>query len=129
MVHIQKESTSAEVFRLKGNFRFYSTIQYLNILFLDELEALEILHQWQTIKLTPSLVEFVYCGRFTVTIPCIKFKPLPTRITIQSTKASKFERDSFPKFTDMMIKGALKLMPKLSNPTLRSVGVHRLKLG
>ncbi|KAK7694277.1 hypothetical protein QCA50_001458 [Cerrena zonata] len=102
IVHIQKESTSTEVFRLK-----------------DELEALEILHQWRMTKISPSLVEFIYAGRFAVSIPCIKFMPLPSRITIQRTKASKFERDSFPQYTEMMTKGALKLISKMSSPTLR----------
>lgn len=126
MVHIQKESTSAEVFRLKGDSFHLLILSLESILILsspDELDALEILHQWRTTKLTPSLVEFIYAGRFTVTIPCIKFRPFPARISIQRTKASRSERDSFPQFTEMMVKGALKHVSQMPGPTLRRVSI------
>ncbi|EIW64941.1 uncharacterized protein TRAVEDRAFT_68623 [Trametes versicolor FP-101664 SS1] len=90
IIHIQKESTSVEVFRLK-----------------DELEALQDLHLWRAVKHTPDLVEFLYASKYHVTLPCRNFKPVLSQATIVRTKQSRLkERDAFPQFTDLVVKTA-----------------------
>ncbi|KAI0768622.1 Spc7 kinetochore protein-domain-containing protein [Trametes elegans] len=93
-IHIQKESTSSEVFRLK-----------------EELEALQDLHLWRTAKHTRDLIEFVYASKFHVSLPCQGYKPILSRATIVQTKQSKQkERDRFPQLTDLALKTARSLL-------------------
>ncbi|OJT06038.1 Kinetochore protein spc7 [Trametes pubescens] len=90
IIHIQKESTSVEVFRLK-----------------DELEALQDLHLWRAVKHTSDLVEFLYASKYHVSLPCRNFKPVLSQATIMRTKQSRLkERDAFPQFTDLVVKTA-----------------------
>ncbi|KAI8995444.1 Spc7 kinetochore protein-domain-containing protein [Trametes punicea] len=94
VIHIQKESTSAEVFRLK-----------------DELEALHDLHLWRPVKHTADLIEFIYASKYHVSLPCRNYKPILAQATIVRTKHSKLkERDAFPQFTDLMLKTARNLI-------------------
>ena len=74
----------------------------------EELEALQDLHLWRTLKLDPSLVMFVYAARYTVTIPCMKFYPVLSKVDIQRVKGLRLrERDNFPQLTQLMLQGAL----------------------
>ncbi|KAI0666330.1 Spc7 kinetochore protein-domain-containing protein [Trametes maxima] len=94
VIHIQKESTSAEVFRLK-----------------DELEALQDLHLWRTAKHTLDLVEFVYAAKYHVSLPCKDYKPVFGQATVVRTKQAKLkERDAFPQFTDLVVRTARNLV-------------------
>ncbi|TBU34906.1 Spc7 kinetochore protein-domain-containing protein [Dichomitus squalens] len=94
IVHIQKESTSAEVFRLKA-----------------ELEALEDLHLWHTTKLSPQLVEFVYASKYHVLVPCTKYTPICAQVQVQKTEQAKTkEKDSFPNFTELIVRTAHRLI-------------------
>ncbi|KAI0651524.1 Spc7 kinetochore protein-domain-containing protein [Trametes meyenii] len=94
VIHIQKESTSAEVFRLK-----------------DELDALQDLHLWRTAKHTADLVEFVYAAKYHVSLPCKDYKPVLGQATIVRTKQAKLkERDAFPQFTDLAVRTARSLV-------------------
>ncbi|CDO75877.1 hypothetical protein BN946_scf184672.g10 [Trametes cinnabarina] len=94
VIHIQKESTSSEVFRLK-----------------DELEALQDLHLWQPLKHTADLVDFVYASKYHVSLPCRKYKPILGQTTITRTKQAKLkERDAFPHFTDLIVRTARTLI-------------------
>ncbi|PSR80699.1 hypothetical protein PHLCEN_2v6615 [Hermanssonia centrifuga] len=89
IVHIQTESTSSEVFRLKA-----------------ELEALQDLHLWRTTKIDASLMQFVYAARFDVSIPCINYKPIMADIAVHRTKGARTkERDLFPQLTQVMLGG------------------------
>ncbi|KAJ3547716.1 hypothetical protein NM688_g5373 [Phlebia brevispora] len=89
IVHIQTESTSSEVFRLR-----------------EELDALQDLHLWRSIKLQPDLIELEYASRYTVSIPCANFRPKVAQLTISRTKGSKLrERDPFPQLTQLMLDG------------------------
>ncbi|OSD05882.1 hypothetical protein PYCCODRAFT_1052347 [Trametes coccinea BRFM310] len=94
VIHIQKESTSSEVFRLK-----------------DELEALCDLHLWRPLKHTANLIEFVYASKYHVSLPCKNYKPVLQQATIMRTKQAKLkERDAFPHFTDLIIRTARSLL-------------------
>ncbi|KAH9853039.1 Spc7 kinetochore protein-domain-containing protein [Lenzites betulinus] len=94
IIHIQKESTSAEVFRLK-----------------DELEALQDLHLWRAVTHTSVLVELTYASKYQVSLPCKNYKPILAQATISRTKQSKLkERDAFPQFTDLVVKTATSLV-------------------
>ncbi|KAA1468477.1 hypothetical protein DENSPDRAFT_814750 [Dentipellis sp. KUC8613] len=88
LIHIQKTSTRAEVFRLK-----------------DELAALEELHLWRNTTVRPDLFEFVYASRYQVTVPCNEYRPILDKIEITRTKdmALKF-KDQFPRLTDVSLK-------------------------
>ncbi|TFK57607.1 hypothetical protein OE88DRAFT_1619174 [Heliocybe sulcata] len=88
MALVQKNSTKAEVFKLR-----------------DELESIQSLHFWRASKLGPDLVELIYDSRYLVSIPCTKFRPrtkdlIVTRLTDPSTR----RRDDFPKLTEYSFK-------------------------
>ncbi|KAI0374510.1 hypothetical protein BV20DRAFT_1033319 [Pilatotrama ljubarskyi] len=94
IIHIQKESTSAEVFRLK-----------------DELEALQDLHLWRPVKHTRDLVEFIYASKYHVSLPCRNYKPILSQATVIRNKQAKLkERDAFPQFTDLVVRTARSLI-------------------
>ncbi|KAI0359036.1 hypothetical protein OH77DRAFT_1509753 [Trametes cingulata] len=94
IIHIQKESTSAEVFRLK-----------------DELEALQDLHLWRPVKHTRDLVEFIYASKYQVSLPCRDYKPIPGKANVVRTQQAKLkERDAFPQFTDLVVRTARSLI-------------------
>ncbi|RDX56232.1 hypothetical protein OH76DRAFT_1427885 [Lentinus brumalis] len=110
IVHIQKESTSAEVFRLKA-----------------ELEALEEMHLWHTAKLSPDLMEFVYAHKYHVTIPCAKYTPICHQVrVIKYTQAKLKERDSFPQFTALVVKTAQALISESQVKLDLKQIIHRL---
>ncbi|KAH9982703.1 Spc7 kinetochore protein-domain-containing protein [Lactifluus volemus] len=77
-LHIQKNSTQAEAFRLK-----------------DELAALEQLHLFHISRVNADVWEFVYASRFHVHIPCVDFKPLKDQIRITKTKEMLLRKISF----------------------------------
>ncbi|KAH8086664.1 Spc7 kinetochore protein-domain-containing protein [Cristinia sonorae] len=96
IINIQKESTSAEVFKLQA-----------------ELEALQDLHLWRCIRLTSDVVDFVYATRYQVKIPCSHFTPIPSRIEIHKTKRLNHrERDVFPQLSQLAIDGAISLVQR-----------------
>ncbi|TFY67740.1 hypothetical protein EVJ58_g1422 [Rhodofomes roseus] len=93
-VHIQKESTTSAVFRLK-----------------DELEALQDLHLWRTTKITSDLIQLVYASRFQVSIPCMKYRPTLSGVAV--TRAKNFhvrERDPFPRFTSLALQASQQML-------------------
>ncbi|TCD62040.1 hypothetical protein EIP91_007535 [Steccherinum ochraceum] len=110
IILIQKESTSAEVFKLK-----------------DELEALEDLHMWRCAKLSADSVELVYASRYEVTIPCDDFKPIPSRVNVQKVKGFQLkERSTFPQLMQLMLEGApLLVRSSQANMSLQQI-VQRL---
>ncbi|KAI0639064.1 Spc7 kinetochore protein-domain-containing protein [Trametes polyzona] len=110
VIHIQKESTSAEIFRLK-----------------DELEALQDLHLWRATRYTPSLVELTYASKYHVSLPCKNFAPLLQQATVSRTKQSRVkERDAFPQFTDLVVKTANSLVRECSEKSQIKEVVQRL---
>ena len=76
-----------------------------------ELEALEDLHLWHTAKLSPDLVEFLYASKYYVSIPCTKYTPICPQVQVRKTEQAKLkEKDSFPHFTELIVKTARKLI-------------------
>ncbi|KAL6299649.1 Spc7 kinetochore protein-domain-containing protein [Sparassis latifolia] len=93
-VHLKKEGTNFEVFRLK-----------------EELEALQDLHYWRATKVQADLTEFVYASRYQVSIPCLKYRPTLAKVSVCKAKNIRTrERDQFPRFTDLAIQVAQQLV-------------------
>ncbi|KZP12027.1 hypothetical protein FIBSPDRAFT_755571 [Athelia psychrophila] len=90
LIHIQKNSTNADVFRLK-----------------DELESLQNLHLWHAVKIQSDLLELIYASTYRVSIPCMKFVPDVEGVEIRRLeKTSSKIKDAFPGLTDLMLRMA-----------------------
>ncbi|OCH88589.1 hypothetical protein OBBRIDRAFT_836452 [Obba rivulosa] len=108
-IHIQKESTSAEVFRLK-----------------DELEALQELHLWRVTRMTVNVFECVYASRYQVSIPCANYRPIPAKISVSRIKdVQTKEREVFPAFTNLMLQTAQHIVGEASDAEITEI-VQRL---
>jgi hypothetical protein len=110
-LHIQKNSTQAEAFRLKGTLLSRRGLFDAQLPDLhscpDELATLEQLHLWHTARGNRDLFDMIYASRFRVHIPCANFKPLKNQIRIERTKEMVFkQKDQFPRFTDLCIQVA-----------------------
>lgn len=111
IVQIQTEGTASEVLRLKSIYYPYVLLGFSNSLIsLDELEALEALHQWRATKINPRLMEFIYASRFLISIPCKDNRPDVSRLAVSSTPESKLQRDAFPALTELMIANAQRVV-------------------
>ncbi|RDB29117.1 hypothetical protein Hypma_015188 [Hypsizygus marmoreus] len=109
VLHIQKNSTRAEVFKLK-----------------DELEALEDLHMFRTTKVHGDLFEYVYASRFRVSIPCKNFVPVVKRVdVIRVDNARTKVKDNFPRLSDFLLHMAKEQIVRGENRTTRQI-IHRL---
>ncbi|KAI0726175.1 Spc7 kinetochore protein-domain-containing protein [Fomitopsis betulina] len=98
--HIQKESTTSAVFRLK-----------------DELEALQDLHLWRATKISPTMIQFIYASRYEVSIPCMMHEPILADVTISKVKDLRLkERDHFPSFTTLALQAAQQMMIESDGP-------------
>ncbi|KIJ68713.1 hypothetical protein HYDPIDRAFT_24966 [Hydnomerulius pinastri MD-312] len=108
-IHVQKNSTRAEVFQLK-----------------DELEALQNLHMWRATKILPDLFEFIYASTYCVSIPCIKFRPVIANIQIKRTEDAKTKyKDAFPVLSALMLRTAKQLALQAEDASIRQI-VERL---
>ncbi|KAH7883876.1 Spc7 kinetochore protein-domain-containing protein [Phlebopus sp. FC_14] len=108
LIHVQKNSTRAEVFQLK-----------------DELEALQNLHVWKATKILPDLFEYIYASCYCVTIPCINFRPVAADIQIKRTDLAKSKyKDPFPVMSDLMLRTAKQLVAQAENLSIRQVVEH-----
>ncbi|TFY71134.1 hypothetical protein EVG20_g1874 [Dentipellis fragilis] len=85
LIHVQKTSTHAEVFRLK-----------------DELAALEELHLWRVTETQPDLFELVYASSYRVTVPCKDFRPILDKVEI--ARMREMPKDQHPRLTDVSLK-------------------------
>ncbi|KIK98328.1 hypothetical protein PAXRUDRAFT_823971 [Paxillus rubicundulus Ve08.2h10] len=108
-IHLQKNSTRAEVFQLK-----------------DELEALENLHMWKATKISPDLFEFTFASSYSVSIPCIKFRPVAADIQIRRTENAKTKyKEAFPVMSALMLRTARQLVTRAEDQGIRQI-VQRL---
>ena len=90
---------------------------------LAELEALEDLHNFRTTKVNADLFEYVYASLFHVSIPCKKFIPKVSTISItRYGKASTRYKDDFPKLSAFFLKTAQWLVSEGDKKTVREVG-------
>lgn len=110
MAHVQKNSTKAEVFKLR-----------------DELDSIQNLHYWRPSKIQSDMIELIYDSRYLVSIPCTKFKPVRhefsvTRLTDPSTR----RRDDFSKLTEYSFKAGMhQVMTDQTIVNVRQI-VHRM---
>ncbi|KDQ54882.1 hypothetical protein JAAARDRAFT_37995 [Jaapia argillacea MUCL 33604] len=87
-LHIQKNGTQAEVFKLR-----------------DELDVIDELHMLRILKVKHDLMEFVYASTLRVTVPCVKFKPIQEEVTIvRVDDPASRRRDTFPQLSDFMLR-------------------------
>lgn len=73
----------------------------------EKLDALQELHLWRATNISSDMAQFVYASRYTVSIPCIKFKPVPSGITISRLPAPPNKRrDPFPELSELAMQAA-----------------------
>lgn len=77
---------------------------------------------FRTTKVNPDLFEYIYASLFHVSIPCKKYIPDPSRISItRYGKASTRYRDDFPKLSAFLLKTAQRLVSEGGEMTVREV--------
>ncbi|KAF9458347.1 Spc7 kinetochore protein-domain-containing protein [Collybia nuda] len=109
VLHIQKNSTRVEVFRLKS-----------------ELEALEDLHMFRATKVSSGTFEYVYASQFRVFIPCKNFVPVMSRVNVSGMeKACNKHKDHFPLLSKFLLDMAKQQIIHGGNLTTRQI-VQRL---
>lgn len=95
-IQVQKNSTHAEVFRLK-----------------DELEALQNLHMLQVTKVLPELFEFRFASSYDVSIPCENFRPVVKEVSITRVQSAKLKyKDAFPTLSLLILNTASSLITR-----------------
>ena len=78
---------------------------------------------FRTTKVNADLFEFVYAALFHVSIPCKKFIPTVSNISItRFGKASTRYKDNFPKLSTFLLKTAQWLVTEGNATTVREVG-------
>ncbi|KAG9314627.1 hypothetical protein JVU11DRAFT_5432 [Chiua virens] len=108
-IHIQKNSTRAEIFHLK-----------------DELEALQSLHMWRAIKVQPDLSEFIFASTYNVSIPCINFRPVCAQIQISRTEDIKTKtKEVSPVLSALILRTAKQLVTGDEGQSIRQI-IQRL---
>ncbi|KAI6095270.1 Spc7 kinetochore protein-domain-containing protein [Pisolithus thermaeus] len=104
LINVQKNSTHAEVFRLKG-----------------ELEMLQSLHMVQITKAQAERFEFVYGSSYVVSTRCVECRPVVGNVQIQKLPKAQRE-ESFPVFSNLVLRTARELVnrPEVSD-SLRKI--------
>ncbi|KAF8641136.1 hypothetical protein AX17_000778 [Amanita inopinata Kibby_2008] len=109
ILRIQKNSTRAEVFKLK-----------------DELEALEDLHMFHATRVGPDLFRYIYASQFEVTIPCHNHIPIVTQVDVTRLEGLRMRyKDEFPELSDFFLSMAKQQIAEGEDLTVRQI-VHRL---
>ncbi|KAG6891055.1 hypothetical protein C0995_014144 [Termitomyces sp. Mi166 len=109
VLHLQKNGTRAEVFRLK-----------------DELESLEDLHMFRVTQVNADMFEYVYASQFRVTIPCKSYAPMTARVNVERLDRAKSGfKDNFPRLTDFLLRMAKEEIVQGGKRTARQI-IHRL---
>ncbi|KAJ7169443.1 Spc7 kinetochore protein-domain-containing protein [Mycena filopes] len=104
ILHIQKNSTHAELFRLK-----------------EELTSLQDLHMFRATTVLPELFEYEYASQFRVTIPCRNFKPIPGKVEISRLQPSRSLPDDFPVLSRYFLDHAGRQIPNGKGTTTRKI--------
>ncbi|KAK7064607.1 Spc7 domain-containing protein, partial [Favolaschia claudopus] len=104
ILHIQKNSTHAELSRLK-----------------DELSGLQDLHMFHATQVRPELFQYEYASQFLVTIPCRNFKPLSPNVEISRLQSSRSLPDDFPALSRYFLDNAARQIPEGKTATCRQV--------
>jgi kinetochore protein Spc7/SPC105 len=124
-LQIQKNSTHAEVLRLKGKQLLDVTLEPGLIINVDELEALEKLHMFRVCRVSANVFEYVHASRFRVTIPCKNYLPLVEKVDIVRVPdaRSKF-KDDFPRLSEFFLAGAKQMVHEAEVTSTRQVGAR-----
>ncbi|KAJ6574650.1 Spc7 kinetochore protein-domain-containing protein [Mycena capillaripes] len=104
ILHIQKNSTHAELFRLK-----------------EELNNLQDLHMFRATKVLPELFEYEYASQFLVTIPCRNFVPISAKVGVSRLPPSRSLPDDFPVLSRYFLDNAAQQIPKGKGTTTRQI--------
>lgn len=131
-ITLNKSSTRAEVFRLKGNdhntFHILTPSVNLRYSILDELEYLQVLHSWRVSRVTQQAMELVFNDQFVVTMPCRKFRPIVADIKIscldggsEESKRMKKRIDPFLLFSKLVVSEAETFARSLSTTSVKRV--------
>ena len=80
---------------------------------------------FRTTKVNADLFEFVYASLFHVSIPCKRFIPTVSNISItRFGKASTRYRDDFPKLSTFLLKTAQWFISESNATTVREVSIN-----
>ncbi|KAJ7462823.1 Spc7 kinetochore protein-domain-containing protein [Mycena galericulata] len=104
ILHIQKNSTHAELSRLK-----------------EELNSLQDLHMFRTTTLLPELFEYEYASQFLISIPCRNFMPINAKVEISRLQASRGLPDDFPVLSKFFLEHAGRQIPDGPKTTTRQI--------
>ncbi|KAL4069071.1 Spc7 kinetochore protein-domain-containing protein [Scleroderma citrinum] len=105
LIHVQKNSTRAEVFRLK-----------------DELETVQNLHMLAITKVQPTLFEFVYASCYRVSVPCAQYRPLVGEIMIDKVPDARSKyKETFPALSSLMLRTAKELISQQEDLNIRQI--------
>jgi kinetochore protein Spc7/SPC105 len=102
VIDVKKHSTRVEIFALKGTCfcTLCDTVGLTDTASSAELEMLEGLHMWRSMRVESTLFEFIYCDYFHVSIPCLEFKPLMNKIDIRVWEKSMLKfKDPWPQLS------------------------------
>ncbi|KAI6022360.1 hypothetical protein PISMIDRAFT_16255 [Pisolithus microcarpus 441] len=104
LINVQKNSTHAEVFRLKG-----------------ELEMLQTLHMVHITKVDAKRFEFVYGSNYVMSTCCVECRPMIGNVQIQKLLEAQRE-EVFPTFSSLVLRTARQLVnrPEVSD-SLRKI--------
>ncbi|KAE9409333.1 hypothetical protein BT96DRAFT_589066 [Gymnopus androsaceus JB14] len=104
-LHLQTNSTGAEVFRLK-----------------NELKALEDLHMFHVSKVQSDTFEYIYASEYHVIIPCRDYYPVTKEIDILRLPEMRTKsKDSFPRLTSFLLSAAKEHVRRSKASTVRHI--------
>ncbi|KIO03259.1 hypothetical protein M404DRAFT_27233 [Pisolithus tinctorius Marx 270] len=111
LINVQKNSTHAEVFRLKG-----------------ELETLQRLHMVEITKVEDDLFKFAYASTYEVSATCVRCRPVVGTVQIQKFPDAK-RTEVFPVFSSVVLRAAKELVnrPEVSNSLRKIVELVAIK--
>ncbi|KAF7320165.1 Spc7 domain-containing protein [Mycena kentingensis (nom. inval.)] len=103
-LHVQENSTQAELVRLR-----------------QELDVFEDLHMLRVTKLVPELFEYEYASQSRVSIPLKKFAPVPSKVKITRIETGRSPLDDFPELTRYFFEDAARHVPHGERVSVRKI--------
>ncbi|KAJ7071434.1 Spc7 kinetochore protein-domain-containing protein [Mycena amicta] len=103
-LHVQQNSTHAELTRLK-----------------EEIELLQDLHMLRITKVVPELFEYEYAAQLKVSIPCRDFAPVPSKVKITRLEKRQPQLDDFPELTKYFFDDATRHIPQGESVSARRI--------
>lgn len=125
VLQMKKTSIRSEVFRLKGNcLPCYPFPTLFTNFVLAELETLEDLHMLRITKVSAHLFEYVYASIFLVSIPCVDFCPIMSKVRItRFGKGHTRYKDEFPKLSTFFLACANYVINEGDDMSVREVRI------